>query len=527
MKQLRPGYNVRSGISTDWLISHSQIVLPSGMVFTNDLKEAWRFKKAVPTALVANRITSTPGTEDKLEANLLKIDPVKFLNDRLAEFDAQGIPHNQIVIHTTNEPAYAPDLIDWHLRLGNEVIKHPDVQVVMLNFGVGIVPLDDGPLSLMHNLLKLMVEHPDQLYFGNHGYGATVWTSGVNGTAPPGYNERFKPRLPAQEYAIKPEDWPKEVTGVCYHAGRWRAVAQYCHRHFRKLPTFWETELAPSDDINDVGWWQQSLPKNDSDSRINGMWTCAEAWKVMFPQWSKEEVIWYQTQAMIEVLYEAPVTFDGVTYPTPVRAVSLYNMGDLGGWEKFNYRKSVLWFQKYQALAEGNNNTPAPPKPNTKPLPQFEPKPVDAGAGRQVRVSFTASFRNLRSGPGERFRDEGDISSMSILTFYDKTIRKDTQTNKLYAWVETAVGDGWMWIDEVTIKNVAPEPTPEAKPYTYTLSLVIKAKTPDAADLLARYVAMQANRDLNQFLQYRELIEALPLIVDTQVSLAIPEEEKP
>lgn len=505
MKKLWPGYNVRQGASVDALIAHGQIVNLSGMVFTNDLKEAWRFKRAVPKARVTNRLTD-------IEPNFLKLDMATFLTDRLREFDGMGIPHDALVIHTTNEPDYTVELITKHIQLANEVIKRPGVQAVMLNLGVGIAPIIGPQIGLMHELLKLMVEHPDQLLFGHHSYGALVWTSGINGTAPPGYNVRFKPQNLAQEYAIKPTDWPTRITNVCYHVARWWSILEYCHRNFKKLPAIWETEIAPSDDIQDVEWWQQSFPKMAGDKRITGMWSCEPAWQQLFPGMSMDDIIWLQTTGMMTLL-EQDITFDGITYPSPVVAASLYNNGDLGGWNKFDYRRSALWWKKYEALAR----EPVEPTPPTQPTPPTSvPKPPDARLPQRMRLRFIQPYRNLRSGPGTNYKDLGNLHTGDEITLFEHN-----STNR-WRWVETPIGNGWLQTDGLTFE---PIPPPGPQVYTYPLTLRITAQTQDAADVVARYVAFAANRGLNDLVQYRDVLDALPFIVDTQVQMNLAKEE--
>ncbi len=455
MKWLRPGYVVQLGGDLNELDRHTNITRPSGQVFVDDLKSAWDYKQKHPDVEVAHRW-------EKLEPLIpLHIAPEQWLTDRLTAFDMLGIPHDAIIIHTANEPNVSPQHATWEARFAKALLADPSKpRSLQLNFGVG--KPKDSEIPLYRELLRLMVENPDRIYLGLHGYAPIVWTAGVNGSAPPGYNKQFlKAGDPqALEYPIARDEWFVRVfNNACWFMGRWRFWAAYCHQQFKKMPNIWKSESG-FDDVKDVEWWQQSQPRpaDPADKsgktlkRLGGWKTLQLVWKLFWPQWDTEEVLWEQTDRYIEVAYESNfVAADGTVYESPVSVITLFGWSPMK-WPDYDYSLAAIFKKLYEKhVAE----LPIVP---TKPA-QGVPKPVDARTPVTVQVTFSGHPRKLYIGPGYEYRPLGDIKSGDVMKVFDPT--RILNNNTRWRWVEESpAGDGWFCIDDISF---GPPPKPPAQ----------------------------------------------------------------
>lgn len=507
MKWLRPGYDVRLGGDIAELSRHSNITHPNGHVFIDDLKSAWEFKQAHPDIEIAHRW-------EKLEEQIPKeITPEKWLADRLADFDALGIPHDAIVIYDTNEPDITPELVRWWETYAPLLLAAPGKpKALMCNFGTGRPKQEEIPL--LHNLLALMVANPDRLYLGLDEYAPVVWTAGINGSAPPGFNVRNQ-RTDALEYPIQRDKWFTEIfNNACWFMGRWRFWAEYCHQQFKKLPNIWIAESG-FDDIKDVEWWQQGLPQIAKDIRLAGWRTLLRAWQMFWPQWTPEEALWLQTLRYIEVGYESNfVAADGTIYLSPVSILTLFGWSPMK-WENFDYSLAANFKKYYETYVAGM------PIVTTKPLTLTVAKPTDARNPKTEQVTFAAPLRNLRSGPATGYPDAGDILSGDVITHYKPT--RIAANGSQWQWIESAKGNGWLCIDSVEfseppapapvqeqVEQPAPEaPTTSAEPppppqenpfkvYSYQLTIKVIADNEEAADTVAKYLAVTCGTEYQQ-----------------------------
>lgn len=545
MNTLRMGYGVRLGGDLNELRRHHRIVQSTNEIFIDDLKEAWRFKQEFPQTEVAHRWEDREGDIPK------DITPLQWLTNRLADFAILGIPHDQIVIHTSNEPNLTRELVQWHIDYCQAVLalNGPKPRSLLLNFAVGLP--DHKLIPMLRDLLAIMVEHPDLFYLGLHEYAPLVWTAGVNGTAPPGFNEREKrgPENRAQEYPIKPSEWFASVTNnACWFMGRWRFWAEYCHREFKKLPRIWITEYG-FDDVADVEWWQQTQPRTILDpktgkpKRLSG-WKLLEAvWRRWWPQWGHEQAAWEQVRSSIPVVYEADfVAADGTRYISPVRHITWFGWSPVK-WGDFDASLASSFKAYYEQHVIGLNvavnvavHVAVHGQP-TKPIPQFEPKPLEARTPVVVRVSFRAPHRNLRSGPGTDYKDLGDVNNGDIIKVYDPTRIADNLSR--WRWVEdTRNGAGWLCIDDMKFKSpteqiteevpvVKPEPvvivpeTPKPAMQTFTIPVMMKieAENEEVAALVARYMAVSMESHYRQFRYDAELLKRIDEVKSVQFTI--------
>jgi murein DD-endopeptidase MepM/ murein hydrolase activator NlpD len=87
-------------------------------------------------------------------------------------------------------------------------------------------------------------------------------------------------------------------------------------------------------------------------------------------------------------------------------------------------------------------------------FPPPVPKPASAGTGKTAVAKITASFVNLRNGPGTNYRDIGDIRPNSTLVYYPATKTRDN-----WIWVEQGSASGWVAANFIQFQDVT-TPTP-------------------------------------------------------------------
>ena len=95
------------------------------------------------------------------------------------------------------------------------------------------------------------------------------------------------------------------------------------------------------------------------------------------------------------------------------------------------------------------------------PAPVFRPE--DAGAPQSAIANTTGAWANLRNGPGEPYRDTGNIMGNSVLRYYPKT-----RTENGWVWVEQGRKTGWLAtfiVDFEPVEDLPQQPEQAQTPY--------------------------------------------------------------
>lgn len=153
----------------------------------------------------------------------------------------------------------------------------------------------------------------------------------------------------------------------------------------------------------------------------------------------------------------------------------LYGVGDQqtennvpGQWYNFNLARVTAFWDALELLMKDGRfqivqSKPAPVDPPpvvVKPPGQFIPKPEKATRPREYIVE---SFRNIRSGPSVKYRDDGNLEPGDIVTVFEEPSTPEIDSDGLtyiWQWVESEKGNGWVRRTGWSLKRVTP-PTVE------------------------------------------------------------------
>lgn len=90
-------------------------------------------------------------------------------------------------------------------------------------------------------------------------------------------------------------------------------------------------------------------------------------------------------------------------------------------------------------------------------------RPEDPGAPQSAIANTTGAWANLRNGPGEHYRDAGDIMDNSVLRYYP-----NTRTENGWVWVEQRRRSGWLAtfiVDFEPVEDLPQQPEQAQTPY--------------------------------------------------------------
>jgi hypothetical protein len=544
-------YNIHAQMVKDStrLKNHLLKIQPAAVLAMDGLGLAQEIKAALPNTLVIHRNYGITNGDDDIHK---RVSPEKWLDLRAKESDGG------IYLYTTNEPGFSQDCLDWHVHL-MELAAARSVRLVIGNFGVGTPGADDWGRA--QRMLELLDQHRELFILGLHEYACGIITSGLYGGYPD--NAGVQPGTPGGQNLIPKDKWPADVSTVTmFHMGRFNFLLTYCKLHGLNPPRIILTEHG-MDDVSDIKPWAEKLDKTSPYLNIRG-------WKSLHNQWNTwfNPVGWSAERAYLEQLAWA----DRVIYHnSPVEAQLVYCWAHSSeDWEQFDVAEA----SEFQSLLEAyaaEKVVDVSPKTATSTqniVATGVPKPENAGAGTKVTVLIRGQYKNLRSGPGTNYTDDGDINNGEALTIFYATARPDSTGGK-WAWIEGAHdGAGWMSIDGVIFTNVptkpipvvtqppgappnpdlppdvpkppapVPVPTlpedstpltiiPSVREFRYTMQIVVRAETEVAAEKVAEFSLASARNAWLQFVEIAKLQNDLSAIKDASFVIELPQEVKP
>ena len=327
----RISYNVHANGIPDrnQFMAHLERLQPKAILIMDDLGLAQSIKAKLPATTVIHRNWGVTQADDDVFA---KVSPQRWIDLRGQETDGK------IALHTSCEPGWGQDVIDWHVKL-MELCAPRGIPLVIGNWAVGTPQPDQWHMA--RPMLELLDQHRDLFVLGLHEYACGVITSGLIGGAPD------DPRHPNY---IPVENWPGDVRGTTmFHCGRFNFLLQYCQSIGLKPPRIIMTEHG-FDDVSDIKPWASTL-------RLRGPYLNIRGWKTVVDQWTD----WYggrgwsAERAMFEQLAWADRT---IYQPSPVEAQCLFCWGHTDKvWEQFD----VAQAGEFQALLEAYAQQPIAP----------------------------------------------------------------------------------------------------------------------------------------------------------------------
>lgn len=346
----RISYNVHAhGIpDRNAFMAHLERLQPKAILIMDDLGLAQSIKARIPNTIVIHRNWGVTQADDDVFA---KVSPQRWIDLRGHETDGK------IALHTSCEPGWGQDVIDWHVKL-MELCAPRGIPLVIGNWAVGTPQPEQWPMA--RRMLELLDQHRDLFVLGLHEYACGVITSGLVGGAPD------DPRHPNY---IPVENWPGSVQGITmFHCGRFNFLLNYCHSIGLRPPRIIMTEHG-FDDVSDIKPWASTL-------RLRGPYLNIRGWKTIVDQWTD----WYGGRGWSaeRALFEQLAWADRTIYqPSPVEAQCIFCWGHTDKvWEQFDMARAG----EFQSLLEAF----AHERPATQPVgfapvgvaPVGQPAPV-------------------------------------------------------------------------------------------------------------------------------------------------------
>ncbi|MBI1279617.1 MAG: hypothetical protein GC179_15930 [Anaerolineaceae bacterium] len=338
MTASRITYNVHAQqlLNHDVFMQHIERIQPTALFVMDALGLAREIKSALPKTMVIHRNWGVTGGDDAVFA---KVSPQQWLDLRSAE--AAG----GIMLHTSCEPGWGQDVIDWHVKL-MELAAPRGIPLVIGNWAVGTPQPDQWPMA--RRMLELLDQHRDLFVLGLHEYAAGVITSGLIGGAPDD---------PQHPNFVPVENWPDDVSKLTlFHCGRFRFLVNYCHSIGLRPPRIILSEHG-FDDVSDIKPWLNGL-------RVNSPYLNIRGWKSLQDQWSD----WYggrgwsAQRAMFEQLAWADRT---IYQNSPVEAQCIFCWGHTSKeWEQFDVAEAAEFHSLLEAYAQQQ------PAPSVQPVGQ-------------------------------------------------------------------------------------------------------------------------------------------------------------
>ena len=265
MPTSRITYNVHAQqlLNHDTFMQHIERIQPTALFIMDALGLAREVKAMLPKTMVIHRNWGVTQGDDGVFS---KVSPQQWLDLRAGE--AAG----GIALHTSCEPGWGQDVIDWHVKL-MELAAPSGIPLVIGNWAVGTPQPEQW--SMARRMLELLDQHRDLFVIGLHEYAAGVITSGIVGGAPD------DPRHPN---FVPVENWPNDVSKLTlFHLGRFHFLLNYCQSIGLKAPRIIITEHG-FDDVSDIKPWLNGL-------RVNSPYLNIRGWKSLQDQWSK--LVWW------------------------------------------------------------------------------------------------------------------------------------------------------------------------------------------------------------------------------------------
>lgn len=357
MMASRISYNVHAQrlLDHNLFFDHLERLQPAALLIMDALGLAREIKSALPDTLVIHRNWGVTQGDDSIFS---RISPQQWLDLRAGEVSGG------ITLHTSCEPGWGQDVIDWHVKL-MELAAPRRIPLVIGNWAVGTPQPDQWPMA--RRMLELLDQHRDLFVLGLHEYAAGVITSGVVGGAP---ND------PRHTNYIPVENWPSDVSQLTlFHCGRFHFLLNYCKSIGINPPRIIITEHG-FDDVSDIKPWLNGL-------RVRGPYLNIRGWKSLQDQWSD----WYggrgwsPQRAMFEQLAWADRT---IYQHSPVEAQCVFCWGHTSGeWEQFDVAEAT----EFHGLLE--NYARQSPVPAPQPVAPVGVQPVGVQPVGQPSTTIT------------------------------------------------------------------------------------------------------------------------------------------
>jgi len=326
MTASRITYNVHAQrlLDKNYFMDHIERLQPVALFIMDALGLAREIKSALPDTMVIHRNWGVTQGDD---AVFSKVSPQQWLDLRAGE--AAG----GITLHTSCEPGWGQDVIDWHVKL-MQLAAPRGIPLVIGNWAVGTPQPDQWAMA--QPMLELLDQHRDLFVLGLHEYAAGVITSGLVGGAPD--DSRHTNYVPV-------ENWPHDASTLTqFHCGRFHFLTHYCQSIGLKPPRIVLSEHG-FDDVSDIKPWLNSL-------KVRGPYLNIRGWKSLQDQWSD----WYgghgwsAQRAMFEQLAWADRT---LYQHSPVEAQCIFCWGHTAAeWEQFDVAEATEFHSLLEAYAQ-------------------------------------------------------------------------------------------------------------------------------------------------------------------------------
>ena len=404
MAQAFYGFNVHAqGVKdVQRLLTHVHKTQPAWMLVMDGLELCKQIIDASPKTHVIHRNYGITQGDDNVFA---KVTPERWLELRGAESNTGAW------LMTTCEPGWGQDVIDWHVKLMQLCLSRK-IRLVVGNWSVG-TPNPDV-IKMAKPMLQLLADHSDLFVLGLHEYANAVITSGFVGGAPNGRTDKGEVVHP--DYTL-PASWPRKGFAAAltkWHVGRFRFWSDYCASAGIIPPRIVLTE-AGFDDVSDIKWWTNTLPRTAPYTDIRGFKTLQNYWHQIMPDWS-------QDRAYFENLKYAE---DNIFAGTPVEGACTYCYGHIDpAWEQDDVEghEEFLVYLQADALAQSTAPTPTPtpsptpvppvvtppaPAPDPLPIPPPETLPPPQTIPQPVLKRWSFSFEMVGTEDQKRALEQG------------------------------------------------------------------------------------------------------------------------
>lgn len=467
------------------LLAHIRKTTPTWHLVMDGLGLAEQIKAVSPATNVIHRNHGVTGGDDDVFA---KVSPERWLELRSKEADSG------VWLMTTCEPGWGADVIAWHVRLMELCIPRK-IRLVVGNWSVGTP--DPALIPMARKLFEMLDAHRELFVLGLHEYANAVITSGFVGGAPDGYTESHdKQHHPDYQ---KPSTWPLNGEArilTKWHMGRFNFINDYCKAVGINPPRIVLTETG-FDDVSDVKFWSNKLPRTSPYTDIRGYKTLAAYWKQIAPEWSHDRAYFEQLRYAENNIYAGSNVEGGLIY--------CYGHID-PRWSSFDLEGRTEFLQLLEADAVA-----------TKPLnPNYTPDAVTIGS--QYRVSTPGTFVNLRNAPMVTADKVGDVDNDAVVTVTDERVaggevwRLVTNVNKVSGWLSMQGGNVKMkaYVIPPVIVDTPPVSVPvtPSVPYPEIRATYAKEMAKVYRSLADSYKAMSED-SYNTALQWEKLANVI------------------
>lgn len=336
MTASRISYNVHAQriLDNNYFMTHIERLQPAAIFIMDALGLAREIKSTLPKTIVIHRNWGVTQGDDNV---FDKVSPQQWLDLRASE--AAG----GIMLHTSCEPGWGQDVIDWHVKL-MELAAPRGIPLVIGNWSVGTPRPEDWPMA--RRMLELLDQHRDLFVLGLHEYAAGVITSGLVGGSPD--DSRHTNFVPV-------ENWPHDASSLTqFHCGRFHFLTNYCQSIGLRPPRIIITEHG-FDDVSDIKPWLSGL-------RVRGPYMNVRGWKSLQDQWSD----WYGGRGWSaqRAMFEQLAWADRTLYQhSPVEAQCIFCWGhSSNGWEQFDVAEATEFHSLLEAYAQQQ------PAPGVQPI---------------------------------------------------------------------------------------------------------------------------------------------------------------